>query len=357
MNNEFVDCEVWLGLTRLNSAHAKEKPTGFWISVLQHSTSFALKCAPSMASLPVIILISNCAATKRSEVGDPVQLRGRSGTLLQRFGWWRRAIDRQHSLLPARDCYAGGSWSQIVAAESALDGRCKLWVVSAGLGLIPADLPIPNYSATFASNDPDSVASDRAGRSDWWNLLVKWGQATRGIGSISDLARANPKAAVLVAVSSTYLKVIEDDLIEAQGALVSRDNLLVISAGAKHASDLGTSLLPIDARFEHLVGGARTSLNGRILRHIVEKHASDGLSASRIAAIMASTAKSLKAPRTFDRSRLTDKEVSKFIRDYLRQKSPPSASALLRILRDSGLACEQKRFHRIFQTVHSRLRK
>lgn len=310
-----------------------------------------------MATPSAIILISNCSATKRSNLGEPVQLRDRSGTLLQRFGWWRRAIDSQQSVVPARECYAGGSWSQMVAAESALKGKCELWVVSAGLGLLPADLKIPNYSATFGSNDPDSVATDHAGRSDWWDLLVRWGREKRGIGSISDLAQANPKAVVLIAVSSTYLEVIKNDLISAQEALVNRDNLLVISAGARPVTELGTSHLPINASFEHLVGGARTSLNSRMLRHIVEKHGCGSLNATKIAADMQSTARTLEAPKSFDRSRLTDKEVSQFIRDHIKRVSSPSASALLRLLRDSGLACEQKRFGRIFQTVYSHPRK
>ena len=324
---------------------------------MQASTPLALKCRSSMATSTAIILISNCAATKRSNLGVPVQLRDKSGSLLQRFGWWRRAIDCQQSMAPARECYAGGSWSQIVAAESVLKGQCELWIVSAGLGLLPADLKIPNYSATFGSNDPDSVASDRAGRGDWWDLLVKWGREKRGIGSISDLARANPKATILMAVSSTYLEVVKNDLISAQKALASRDNLMVISAGTRPVPELGTSHLPINARFEHLVGGARTSLNSRMLRHIVEKHGYSSLTATNIAADMELTAKTLAEPKSFDRSRLTDKEVSKFIRDHIKRVSSPSASALLRLLRDSGLACEQKRFGRIFKTVHSQSRK
>jgi hypothetical protein len=306
-----------------------------------------------MATAPAIILISNCAAKKRSELGQPVQLRDRCGTLLERFGWWRREIERQQLRLPARTCYAGGSWSQMVAAEKTLGSRCELWIVSAGLGLIPADLPIPSYSATFISNDPDSVASNKTARSDWWDFLVKWGQTTRGIGSISDLARENPKSVILMAVSSTYLEVIKNDLIAAQQALASRDNLLLISAGSKMVPELGVSHLPINARFEHLVGGARTSLNSRMLRYIVEKHGFRHLSATNIAADMELTAKTLAEPKSFDRSRLTDKEISKFIRDHIKRVSSPSASASLRLLRDSGLACEQKRFGRIFKTVHS----
>lgn len=246
----------------------------------------------------------------------------------------------------------------MVAAENALKGRkCELWVVSAGLGLLPADLRIPNYSATFRSNDPDSVASDRAGRSDWWDLLVKWGRDKRGIGSISDLARANPKATILIAVSSTYLEVIKNDLISAQKALASQDKLLVISAGARPIPELGTSHLPINASFEQIVGGARTSLNSRMLRHIVEKHGARKLSATHLTADLKSIARTLNAPRSFDRSRITDKDVAKFIRANLKRAHSSSASALLRLLRDSGLACEQKRFGRIFRTLHPHTRK
>jgi DNA-binding transcriptional ArsR family regulator len=173
-----------------------------------------------------------------------------------------------------------------------------------------------------------------------------------GIGCITDLAVANPKSVFIVSVSSSYFSVIKDDLISARTALASPDQLLVISAGTRPVASLGDSLLPIDARFENLVGGARATLNARMLRHIVEENRQERISASKISVYLSAIATTLKSPRSFDRRSLGDKEITAFIRKQLRLVPRCNASALLRILRDQGMACEQKRFRRIYKTIY-----
>lgn len=48
------------------------------------------------------------------------------------------------------------------------------------------------------------------------------------------------------------------------------------------------------------------------------------------------------------RSPLTDAEVSAYIANALNTAKPPSCTALLRIMRDAGLACEQERFRHLY---------
>jgi hypothetical protein len=299
-----------------------------------------------------LILITNCAATKRIAAGEPVLLRKWNGSVCQRFHWWRSAIEKQVPTIAARECYAGDAWTQAIAAEKVSPSRSQLWVISAGLGLVSADEVISNYSATFVNNELDSVAADLRGKIDWWNLLVEWRRKSTGIGCITDLASVNPKSVLIVAVSSSYFSVVKDDLISARAALASPDQLLVISAGTRPVKSLGVSLLPIDARFENLVGGARATLNARMLRHIVQEKRNGRIRAPQISEYLSAVATTLDSPRSFERRPLDDKQIAAFIRK--RSKSVPrfSASALLRILRDQGLACEQKRFHRIYKTIY-----
>jgi hypothetical protein len=299
-----------------------------------------------------LILITNCAATKRITAGEPVRLRKWTGSVRQRFHWWRSAIEKQVATKTARDCYAGDAWSQAIAAEAVSPTQNQLWVISAGLGLLSADEAISNYSATFVSNDPDTVAPDAVGKSEWWDLLVGWRRESKGIGSITDLAVANPKSILIVAVSSSYFSVIKDDLVSARSTLVSPDQLMVISAGSRPVTALGNSLLPIDARFENLVGGARSTLNARMLRHIVEENKSGIIRVPQITDYLNALATRLGKLRTFDRRSLGDKEVAAFIRKQSGLVPRSSASALLRILRDQGMACEQKRFRRIYKTIY-----
>ena len=305
-----------------------------------------------MLTAPTLFLITNCSATKRVTSGDAVRLRNWQGSVRQRFRWWQHAIEGQIDGTPARDCYAGDAWTQVIAAEKASRGASQLWVVSAGLGLISSDLPIPNYSATFVTNDPDSVGPSHQARSEWWKLLCDWRREISGFGSITDLAEANPNSVFLVALSSSYLAVIKDDLISARLVLESPDNLLIISAGTRAMPEMESSLLPIDARFENLVGGARATLNARMLRYLVENFDVRKCNARKIKKSLNITATELAKPKLFDRARLDDVEIAAFIHKHSKLIRKTSASALLRILRDAGTACEQKRFHRIYKSIH-----
>ncbi|MFM2219861.1 MAG: hypothetical protein RL240_4179 [Planctomycetota bacterium] len=304
-----------------------------------------------MSSTASLILIANCTATKRVSAGDALMLRKWTGTIRQRFAWWTKAIDAAGFLTPARYCYAGDAWAQVLAAESVKPECTLLWVVSAGLGLISVDQPIPNYSATFINSDSDSIGHSKNQNIDWWNLCVEWQRKKTGVGSIADLATANPDAKFVVALSTSYLAVVKNDLILARESLSSPDNLLVISAGTRHLPDLHGSLMPIDARFENLVGGARATLNARMLRHIIEKFKPEQISASMVESYLNNIATSLKQARSYDRKILNDKQIAAFIRKHSRKNSRTSASSLLRLLRDEGSACEQKRFQRIYRSI------
>ncbi|CAM5715916.1 hypothetical protein SVIOM74S_09450 [Streptomyces violarus] len=51
---------------------------------------------------------------------------------------------------------------------------------------------------------------------------------------------------------------------------------------------------------------------------------------------------------------MTDENVIAFIRESLAQNPSYSRTRLLRMLRDQGLACEQKRFAELYATVENR---
>jgi hypothetical protein len=305
-----------------------------------------------MSTGSAIFLIANCAATKRVS-GPSIALGRWAGTPRQRFRWWRRAIEEESARIPARECYGGDAWGQVLAAEEDAGIGCQLWVVSAGLGLISADFPIPNYSATFVRGEIDSVAGSSAGEGEWWELLVKWGRERTGIASISDLARLNPRAKFFVALSATYLRVVKQDLLAARCALESPENLIVISAGTRPSAALGKSLLPIEGRFENLVGGARATLNARMLRYTIKNREKLGSNAADIALSLEKISEDLGAVRRFERQKLDDTDVCDFIRDLLAVSPKPSASAFLTALRSKGGACEQKRFRELFNLVRN----
>src|SRR5439155_924306 len=76
--------------------------------------------------------------------------------------------------VPALDLYGGEHWqvARSLPAHGVEGGReVKLWVSSAGYGLVPAEAPLRPYAATFSSAQADSVLRPGAPMSDltvWW---------------------------------------------------------------------------------------------------------------------------------------------------------------------------------------------
>jgi hypothetical protein len=254
----------------------------------------------------------------------------------------------------------GDSWLQALRAYDLLKSKtaaAEFWIVSAGLGLISAGTLIPEYSATFSLGDSNSVGTSVADNRRWWSNLAARRNKSGRTGSISKLAAQNPDSVFLVGLSAVYLRALLPDLIGARNALTNPGKLCIVSTGSGEIPELGNSLLPLDARFENKLGGARTTLNNRLLGHIAESFTLRELRADKLACALAKEAAELEPIRTFNREKMSDERVIKLIRTDLVLAPDTSASALLRKYRDCGLACEQKRFGRLFKLTSIAIRK
>lgn len=256
----------------------------------------------------------------------------------------------------AGDLYCGDGWCTIQAAVAKFRKReaLNLWVASAGYGLLSSEDIVVPYSATFSAGQDDSVTADRdpAGKQRWWNGLTKRTFNTvRPVVSVSELARAFPRAPLLVGVSPDYLSAMMADLLVASEALFEPGLLVIVSAGTKNAGDLTRFLLPCDARLEHQLGGARASLNARIVAYILNRFSAEELRMPLLQKHFRHILSRAPEARTYDRKRMSEKQVETFIRKSLRKEPEASFSALLRSLRDSGMACEYKRFREMFRAI------
>jgi hypothetical protein len=309
--------------------------------------------------IPAINLVANCTARKK-RIPDPrVCLRSlATESEGERLTQW---LSRLHEMdnnatCTAGDLYCGDGWSSIKTAIAKFreTAPLNLWVASAGYGLLSSEDMVVPYSATFSSGQDDSVAAirDSAGNQRWWRGLTKrWAKMSRPVSSVSELASAFPSSPLLVGVSPDYLWAMMPDLLAASVALVDPDLLVIVSAGTKKADALTPFLLPCDARLEHRLGGARSSLNARIVAYILNKFRAEELRMPILQKHFKNILSRAPEARTYHRKRMTEKQVETFIRKALRKAPGASFSALLRNLRDSGLACEYKRFREMFRAL------
>lgn len=294
----------------------------------------------------MINLVTSCSARKRiaPATGCSIgEIRGESAG--ERLAEWTENLAKNLAVNPASELYAGDHWSVV----SALGDRVQLWIASAGQGLLQPSTPVVSYSATFARGQRDSVGANSA---EWWAGLAEWNQASgREPASIAALAESSPEAPLIVATGADYLKALRNDLLEARDRLADPELLSIVCAGTRRDPELGPNLIPCDARLQQLLGGSRSSLNARIARYILEQFPAESLRAPELTAACEKLLAQLPDLPRLERRRLHNDEIRAFISTQLDEFRRPTHTALLRKLRQSGSACEESRFRRLFRQL------
>lgn len=205
-----------------------------------------------------INLVVTCTKRKRRAVPRRLQLRSvpRLPSAAARAARWLERL--QHSaepLTPAADLYAGDHWQlvRVMAAQRLVDGaRTRVWVCSAGYGLISLESRLLPYSATFAGGQPDSVGAGRTGKGSealplWWQTIALWrGPTPEGPRTLTQVAEQFPREPLFLVMSENYLRALGPDVSEAVGQLVRPELLSILSAGAGENDFWSRHLLPCE---------------------------------------------------------------------------------------------------------------
>jgi hypothetical protein len=256
--------------------------------------------------------------------------------------------------------YSGDHWSiaRSIPNDSARRNLAvRLWICSAGYGLISPDTLIKPYRATFSKGQDDYVAvglmlddPERASR-QWWDRVCSSAlHHPIGPRSIAELAEQFGNVPMLVVMSADYLLAIRDDLRRTVSLPYFKTHLSIISSGTPSDHPLWRDhLLPSGADLAGTVGGTLTSLNIRVARRLLEKLDAaepDTETFSRLC-------RSIKR-KPYDipqRREMTDQQIADFVKSSLRKHPGISRTPLLAVLRHSGRACEQSRVGRIYSSV------
>jgi hypothetical protein len=288
-----------------------------------------------------LTIVVNCTERK-SQVPSP-ELCVRSlpaGTSQKRFATWRRRVDEAAPSAVLNDLYQGEAWQQargLATDATDLGFTVKLLVASAGLGLREALSKGPAYAATFAIGHPDTVAPSGIASRTWWKSLADLDAANSLVETTDDR--------VLLVLSDSYARAMDDDLT----ALADRGGDLLLVGGARAVE--GMPRLPADASLRRALGGTASSISLRMARRWLAKCSTTELYCPHDAAKWNRWAQSVSHTENFDRIPASDDEVRRLIRDMKSRDPSLSATRALRVVRDSGTACEQKRFGQLFRTT------
>jgi len=307
-------------------------------------------------SKPVLNVVVTC--TKQKRIAAPKELSVgalKKGSVEERFRVWKsRLSSAQVEKCKVGDLYSGDHWVA-VKGFTATKFKIKTWVASAGYGLLGLDDQITPYAATFSKANSDSIFNkvskeEQANASRlWWKQLTSW-RITSHSRSLKTLAQSRSSEPFLVVASDKYLRAIGNDLADAARELDDSNLLSILSAGCKSLAGLNDNLLPCDARLQHVVGGARRSVNTRVASHLISTSSSLP-TFSKLKAKLNKLMKDLPDLPVYDRVPVTDDEVLKYLLSELRKDSSKAHTPLLRKFRDEGRACEQSRFRGLYKQV------
>ncbi|MCW5667862.1 MAG: hypothetical protein KIT35_28835 [Piscinibacter sp.] len=295
-----------------------------------------------------MLIVTSCSFTKRVSV--PAALRAaryRLNTADAFARTWVRNVRAASDLYAARDVYGGPAVASAARAAAALD--CDLYFVSAGMSLVDGDQAIPGYDLTISSGSASAPAPLRAGSatpSDWWLALNK----AYGLSNPFASVMRKHDGLILVALPSTYLRMVEPNLLTLTAANRKRLRLVTMGRPALNA-DLQSQVIGYDARLNDLNGalqGTQSSAAQRALLHFASllnlRPEQTDIDAQRLW-VSRELARAVARERPL-RTAQTDAQIAKWIRKQ-DPRGERAHSVLLRMLRAAGFACEQRRFRRI----------
>jgi len=226
-----------------------------------------------------------------------------------------------------------GAAEAVLRAADSAGFEPRLFVASAGLGLVAASAVAPAYGATFTAGHADTVANSGPANREWWtHFSAAGGETLSGVAG----------DATLLVLSEAYASALDVDLAEL-GATPG-DHLLV--GGSTEVP--GLTRLRSDLGLRHALGGTAVSLNLRMaeawLLGLSEPKLTDELRMER----WVKWAEGARRTERYDREAMTDALVLEFIHSLRTQQPAISRTPALRMLRDSGRACEQRRFAGLF---------
>lgn len=296
-------------------------------------------------------VVTNCTQRKSGQIRvDLAQLphvRG-AGRLAEA---WRRLVGRASPVGPVQTLYQGRTIADTAAAAAFLGS--SWYVVSAGLGLVRSDQPVPAYECTVAAGSELSGRLELSGATtaDWWSAITA--------AQPHPLSRLIAKRPTLLALPSTYLRMVHDDLAHVSAAKARQLRIFTSAVGAQFVpGHLADCVMPYDDRLESVpdYAGTRSDFAQRALRHFVEALEAVPLPLEEARAKV--TASLVRRPRPLRSTgrRMSDDEI-RWALTAQWARYAGSSTRLLRYLRDEArISCEQKRFSRIWQALAAELR-
>jgi len=305
------------------------------------------------------IIITNCTSRKRSSNFQELSVENiQNGSFDDVAAQWQFLLDKSLPEHPATKTYCGRSFREAERCSDLLNA--KLYVVSAGLGVINASSRIPWYNITTGVDTPASIWSKISGAylpSEWWKIITK--KNPYGSSLLNTLEKY-PGGLILFALSSPYIALLKSELEELPSHYHPRLRFLGKNTCKTLPINLQANWMPYDDRLE-VVGngysGTQSDFAQRALKHFVyevlplDPTGDAQVHQSITLDFLSHIGKSVKMKGI----KKSDDEIVALIQQHW-NNGAIGPSQVLRIFRSNlGVACEQSRFQGLYKTTKESL--
>ena len=310
----------------------------------RHAVAIA-HTAPERANRPLVV--TTCSAGKRCRTRlrvDSLEAADQSSMASE----WLAMLRAETELTPAGELYHSRAFA--IARRAACKAGADLGIISAGLGYVRAERPIPAYDLTVRPSGPGSVPTRVTGA---FNAVRWWRAVSDGPFSFPFVDELAGRGLVMVCLSRSYAAMVADTLArfaeEARGAL----RIFGLSIGSSLPQSLRPFVMPYDERLGAVgADGARVDFAQRALEDFVENALTAGpdLEAQRDAVerrLAFAPPLALRRPQR----RADDETIREHIRVAIRDVGPRRSDALAHVRHVREVSCEQGRFARLFLDV------
>lgn len=297
-----------------------------------------------------LVLLTNCTRRKRwASSHPPLQLPQTCTTLPELVTQWQAILQQATVRQPAQQLYAGRSVQEVLNIQQQC--HAAVYFVSAGLGLIHAQTPCPDYDVSISPATALLATLLRQydqHTTTWWSALHAHPYPICQLVQDRDIRR------LWIALPMPYWRLISADLLQLTERTTVELRLFTSAAGRHQLPDqLQRYAMPYDARLEAIQGFAGTAVDfpQRAMQHFAQhigSHAGDCTDqAQRVHDLLAH----YTAPIRPTRQQYSDAQLIALLRTAWAQHHGQSTK-LLRYLRDDAqVACEQGRFRRLWQQL------
>lgn len=244
----------------------------------------------------------------------------------------------------ASELYAGRSFRRVRDVANALG--CRLFVVSAGLGLLDGATAVPSYDLTLSGNGGGGLRdrlTDTPRPSEWWSSLG----ASPFASSLKDLCVG--RARILVALTQPYAEMVGTSLADLPAA--DRSRLRILGFGLKPylPPELHHQLITYDDRLNQFIPGTRLDGASRALAHFADLVATCPMAnVEADQSLVDATLLAVELVVPASRQRVSDAALAKHVARFIRH-GLSATNALKRLRSEAQVACEEGRFRRLYE--------